>query len=302
MLHLWSEIGEIKPNAKDNFLWYNKNILVQNKSIFYKDFFDLGIWYVQDLYTDDGVLVPFQVWTSRGLRKTNMIRWMGLVNKIHKVDKIYSDDVTALFVRISNDSCKSIATVKPSMVYQLCVESVFGNDVIVPKANKYVPLNQDNRWHYVYEKAHRIPMNVKLKEFQYLFLHDALVNGYWLYKWRIRETEICTICRNGMDNLKHAYWDCEFTQRFWADLKEWWVVKFGEIDLDIEDIFYGTEQELLCHLIFIAKQHIYVQRMQDKAPNIVCYTNIVDHVKRIEENIARKNNRGDAWLEKWILI
>ena len=165
--------------------------------------------------------------------------------------------------------------------------------------NKYVPLNQNNTWQNVYTKAHRVPMNVKLKEFQYKFLHDALVNGYWLYKWKISETEICTVCGNGTDNIKHVYWECQSTQHFWAEFKEWWFLKYGQIHLDIEDIFFGTEQELLCHLIFIAKQHIYIQRIQDKAPDIVYYINMVDHVKRIEENIARKNNRYDIWLEKW---
>ena len=64
---------------------------------------------------------------------------------------------------------------KSPLVYQHCVENVFGNEVIVPKVDNYVPLNQNNRLENVYVKAQRVPMNAKLKEFQFKFLHDALV-------------------------------------------------------------------------------------------------------------------------------
>ena len=46
MLTIWSEVGE-NTHGKHTFLWYNKNILINKKSIYYKDFFEAGAWYIQ---------------------------------------------------------------------------------------------------------------------------------------------------------------------------------------------------------------------------------------------------------------
>lgn len=300
LLQLWAEIGETKPIQKVNFLWYNRNIKVKNKSIFYKEFFKVGIWYIQDLYDEDGTLVPFETWTSRGLQGSNLIRWMGLVGKIQSMDRIFCDDATQLCVRLA-DKLTPLTELKSPVLYQYCIEREFEDKVIEPRVNKYVQLPNNTTWKDIYTRVHSTSLNVKLKDFQYRFLHDALANGYWLYKWKIRDTDTCTLCGE-VDNIRHVYWNCETTQQFWISFRNWWVEKQGEIEIDVNDVFYGTDNELLCHLIFAAKRHIYVQRISDKPPNINAYNEMVEHIKTLELYIARKNNKYGDWLEKWIFM
>ena len=84
LLKLWSETGNTIPVDKTNMVWYNKNICVDGRSLFYKDLFTAGIWYTSDLFQANGETVPFQTWVSRGVGRYNLIKLMGLVKKITK--------------------------------------------------------------------------------------------------------------------------------------------------------------------------------------------------------------------------
>ena len=73
----WSE--SIKTDiSKSTFLWYNKYLRVGGKSIFYKEFYDVGIKYVQDLF-ENTYVIPFRKWIDKGLGQHNWLRWKGLI-------------------------------------------------------------------------------------------------------------------------------------------------------------------------------------------------------------------------------
>ena len=79
ILDLWSEVGNAKPN-KENFLWYNQNIGIGGKSIYYERFHIIGIDRVNDLYDKNGKLIPFQYWVNKGLEHRDFFKWRGLIN------------------------------------------------------------------------------------------------------------------------------------------------------------------------------------------------------------------------------
>ena len=85
ILKLWSEVGETSPITKRNNLWFNKKICIEKKSLFYKDFDQLGMQYVNDLYKVDGSLIPFREWMARGIKGHRLIKWMGLTGKANSL-------------------------------------------------------------------------------------------------------------------------------------------------------------------------------------------------------------------------
>jgi hypothetical protein len=40
-------------------IFNDKDIAINGKTVFYKEFFNCGIWFVKDLYTNNGKVVPF---------------------------------------------------------------------------------------------------------------------------------------------------------------------------------------------------------------------------------------------------
>ena len=67
-INFWREMKFEEKNDEqlvNHFIWYNKNVKLENKTIFNKRLFTCGMWYATDLYMN-GNLIPFQTWLARG--------------------------------------------------------------------------------------------------------------------------------------------------------------------------------------------------------------------------------------------
>ena len=54
------------------------------------------------------------------------------------------------------------------------------DDIVTPRIAKYFMHHDNIDWKSVYKRAHKIPLDTKVQEFQYKFLNDILINNYWL--------------------------------------------------------------------------------------------------------------------------
>ena len=129
-----------------------------------------------------------------------------------------------------------------------------------------------------------------------------MVNDYWLFKWKIKESGLCQICRLSTDNIKHIFWDCTCTKHFWEQFTEWWNSKFScnnPVTLGLTTIFFGCQDMTLCQFIFTAKEYIYYRRRQAEAPEMNSWWAYLAQVKAVELAVAKKNNTVDDWKEKW---
>ena len=52
------------------------------------------------------------------------------------------------------------------------------------RVTKHIREDNDMIWKEVFKTA-QTPIDVRIRDFQYRFLHDILVNNYWLFKWRL---------------------------------------------------------------------------------------------------------------------
>ena len=70
----------------------------------------------------------------------------------------------------------------------------------------------------MYQRSHTIPVDTKTKDFQYRFVHDILINRYWLYKWKLKDNAKCTYCNADSETIEHMFWSCDKSQEFWASV------------------------------------------------------------------------------------
>ena len=69
----FSKVGNTAPISKTQYLWYNKNFLIQGKPVFYKEFLAKGMCYTSDLFDNNGNTKPFSFWTAKGLKKLDFL-------------------------------------------------------------------------------------------------------------------------------------------------------------------------------------------------------------------------------------
>lgn len=307
MLTVWSHIGQTQPLEKDVFLWYNQNITVNNNPVFYPEFYKLGMKYVRDMYDEKCILIPFSKWVRRGLQSSNFMKWAGLISAVSKFKGELSNDQevtkTPTFVVTLKGTKIPLDKVSSKDVYGNLIILKYGQAITVPKIAKVIELDHQNdetpiSWETVYKTAHR-SMDTGTRAFQYKFLHDILATNYWLFKWKIRNDTMCGFCEETEENISHLFWDCAHVIRFWKDFREHYCTKINAPELTKNIVFLGTQNILLCDLIFAAKRHIYKCKFQNVLPSLQSFVNKVTFMKQIELQVAKNNNTVHLWTDKW---
>ena len=60
----------------------------------------------------------------------------------------------------------------------------------------------------------------KYRSFQYRLLMRIIVTNIDLYKWKLKDTDKCTFCKQESESYLHLFIYCEKVQPFWVDVEE----------------------------------------------------------------------------------
>lgn len=284
----WFRFGNANMN-KDQIVWYNKNILIQEQPIFYNQFFKKGITYIRDLYDEREHLRNFEYWKSKGLKGKDFLKWSGIIASVTKnvpkkaIKYIVTNNLEYENLTYLN---RPLKTVTAKVLYNHLLLLKCGDTLNIPRIAKYTNLNNTD-WATSYWTALTIPIDTKTKDFQYRFLHDILVNNYWLKKWHLTENDMCTFCKKESETIIHLFWQCEYSQTFWQDF----ISAYKEIitePFDVTLVICSSQNPLVCTLILLAKRYIQECRYSDIKPDIRVFKLKLNHVKNIEWEISKK--------------
>ena len=85
-INIWSEITYCKPDTvekiKNQIIWNNDQILVNNKSVYYKEFSEAGIMKIGDLFDVNGKIKSLDTLRVKQRSNTDFLRWYGIVQAI----------------------------------------------------------------------------------------------------------------------------------------------------------------------------------------------------------------------------
>ena len=142
-------------------------------------------------------------------------------------------------------------------------------------------------------------MDCKTKTFQYKFLHDILVNSYWLKKWAIKNSEMCIYCHNDTEHIEHLFWESPLIQQLVIVN----FIRFCDEQCDYEltktDFFLGVDNRLVNDMIVVCKLCIYNSRLNEARPHFYGFINDLKRRKGLEFEMAKTNGKMNMYLEKW---
>ena len=89
----WQKVLEICSSIQQNpattpeksllqTIWYNKNIKIANKSVFFKQWHSCGIFYINDLIKDDGTFLSLQEFNEAYNLNVNFLNHLRIQNAI----------------------------------------------------------------------------------------------------------------------------------------------------------------------------------------------------------------------------
>lgn len=203
---------------------------------------------------------------------------------------------------LSSAKLSALNTLTSHDIYKEALKRKTGSAVYTPRIAKYLERPENIQWSDVYKRANKVPLDTRTKEFQYRFLHDLLMNRYWLKKWNVQDSDKCYYCKRDAENILHMFWGCDGLKPFWHEFSEFCNNSLLPINIDVNTVFLGVEDTIVCYLIFAAKVYIYNTKVHDKEVNFFGFKQYLYRLRDTEFQIAKENHTTDQCVEKWSFL
>ena len=258
----------IKPNAKC-IIWNNKDILIEGKTVFYKEWYVKGIVYIQDLYSEYGRWLTYQEFKNKFNLQNCTLEFMGLLNcikglvhhhseykSINMQHKPNIDIESAIFDTIHSGKIH-VKKSKSRVYYDLLLETIFKKPISLSKwINDWEISEIEYKNSMIYAKAST--KDTRLLCFNYKMLNRINNNCYNLHKWKIKDSPYCEFCSEPtQDDTIHSLVECNWT----CDKVEIILNSFGQdkpyfAHLNWKNWLVGVRDPALNNVILLIKYYI----------------------------------------------
>ena len=218
ILKAWTEVqglcnvGIHQNNIRSSILWNNKNITIEGKSVYWKEWHTAGIDRLGDLLDENNSFLGYyQLCRKTGL-KPPLTKFFGLISVIpSKWKQALRSGINLNSQQtkkpdqsfLNKGTCKSIRNLltqnkfrEPLASSRLCR---LGIEYDKLKAIYLLPFN--------------LTKETKLSMFQYKIIHNILPYGNRLYMMKILNSALCNYC-NLLETLPHMLVECNTVHDF----------------------------------------------------------------------------------------
>ena len=186
----FSETKEIKDVREDSILklplWYNKNIIIGKKTIFYRNWYDRGVHTINDLIKtpDNCTFYTFDEFIDIYNIRSNFLQFNGVIRAVKKYISTFNFDfkkVTNPFIPLNIEIFLK-RTKGTKEFYNPLVKSI----TLPSGKKKWNELFEydDITWKNIFKLPFQITKNTKLQWFQFRVVHHILTTNSLLFKTR----------------------------------------------------------------------------------------------------------------------
>ena len=306
LLKWWSDFREEFDTERDrqNIVWNNKEIRINNKPVFYKNFFESGIIYVSNLLFHLNNTDSFNI-ISQKISRTNVLIWAGLRHSVPSYLKTTNciSSTTPLSFRIDNKGFDAMK--KKSKDYYILIKS---RKAQLPNNSRLLKHDfnlTDDQLKEVFILPHNLAFEPYVKAFQYEILNSILYTNSKLYKIGYTAVDKCSFCELEPKTLPHLFFHCVYSQLYWKRFESYYYSLTKEfVHFTLQDILIGiitSKCPLLNYLLLIAKVYLWDCRRSKMLPNIIGPKLKVKNKYETEKYICIKNNTIEKFTRKWAL-
>ena len=111
---------------------------------------------------------------------------------------------------------------------------------------------------------------------------------------------LCTLCNQESETLKHLLVSCQVTQIFWSQICEKQLIEENINEFSILMNFVKPNPKFLANLIvLLAKFYIYRTHCNNGKLSIIAFSNSIKEIQMVEKYISIKNNKLGYHEVKW---
>ena len=283
-------------------LFYNENIKIGNRSIYYKEWQKKGIEYINDLLDETGQLLNWQNFSDR-FNIENQIFYYTSV--IHSIPKTWKNEIKNHNVKLNAVKNKCLIILKnlkkPSRYFYLekneetATEPHKSKEKWMKVTEKVLP---EDHWKKLFELPKRLTKETKLIELQQKIIHRILPTNKWLFKCNLSDTVTCSFCHTETESIEHLFWECITSKNIWLKLGVW--LKDLNPNNNIPNLIDATLGNpnlptYISHLYLITRQFLYQSKLNKTIPNFNGLLNIIRHKIKVEKLYLNNYHFGRKW-------
>ena len=305
----WKLFYENLNDSGKQIVWYNKEIKVQNKTLFVKEFFEKGLLTISDIFTNDAKPKPFNYWTHLGIKQEYYFRYRQIIQAtFHKRKEAHTQKSNNPQLINLKGKDLDIVDIPSKTIYQFFVEMKLekGNEMKLTKQT-----HEENCTDQIKKNILELPRKCtkdhKLRDLQYKILQNYLPVNKKLFKYKLRENDRCDLCNLSSETIQHLLWECTISKSLWLQFGQWWNNQNTNISftLSMKSVLYGHflntdsfQSSLLNHLILITKKYIFDKKKQ-KTLSLNELIAIFTETKKIEYTVAKMTQKLHLYYRKW---
>ena len=224
---------DFKSYIKNELLWNNRKILIENKPVFYHKWYDAGIIKISDMLNQSNDFLKWHEFAVKFNLNVPFTKHYGLVNAIPKVWKA---NIKNSVLNVEHNT--SVNTLTTSSIYSSLLKTVF----VPPTAENKILHHgfAENTIKKVYLMPFAVTNEVKIMMFQYKVIHNVIPTRATLYRDGLSENPICNLGNIEHQTLHHLLINCTITVEFWTLFQAWWHQKTDEtVTLSATHILYA---------------------------------------------------------------
>ena len=185
-----------------NILWNNKEIKIDNKPAYFKNYRETGITYTRDRLFNRNINVAF-THLSNKINKTNFLQWAGLRHSIPSQ------------LRFTN---VPLSTLSPSFTFenntfnirQKRSEDYFSLLVSRKAQHPNITINLQRDFDFTIDQVnqmfllpHSVALEFYIETFQYKVINSIFYTNIKLCKIGYRSNDLCTFCKTESETSNH---------------------------------------------------------------------------------------------------
>ena len=214
MYHYSSEI----ETQHDQILWFNSNMRVQNKPVWWPKAWRAGLKYISQLFYQGDFIPNEELKSKFNLTHMESNTLKSAIPKILR-QKYRCEELEKTDVKLRD----FLAQPKKAKYIYSQLNKTPSEKVVKTQARWEQEFHMDEGEFDVCEMTSQIkyitPV-IKLRSFQYRMLHRALVTKKNLHRWKIKDNNLCVFCKKCEETVQHIFGVCEKVIPIWVAAKQ----------------------------------------------------------------------------------
>ena len=289
-------------------IFHNKYIKINNKSIFFQDWYIKGITHINDILDEQGIFYSWDFFSEKFDIQNQSFRYLSLLHSIPKNWKKRIKDSAQKLTTVDGKKTKYLKQLKkPSkFFYKEMIKKITTTPVKAQeKWNIYLEEDLGEFWKGYYTLPFKISIDTRLRAFQMKILHRTLPLNKWLFKCKLKETPTCTFCNIYNETIEHLLWECNFSKNIWIKISNWITSLLPNEPKETfqnKNILLGTTSGDISieYIKLLTKRYLYDCKLDGNIPRFENLLQVIKYAIKISKINYPNENFRKEWKKEFV--